>query len=130
MSLPPKNSSLFQEEKTEKFKNRESLLRFKKIMEMVKAVDKEQEIYKSSLFDFENMKEKNSPKRHVRRWNSGSALRIEDPDIDDEIVFRKTAALSIRPTLPLRSPLARDEPPQLREATDEKSQEDAGKFFF
>jgi len=124
MSLPPKNSSLFQEEKTERFKNREPLLRFKKIMEMVKASEKEHEKYKPKLFDLENVKKKNSSSRHFKRWNSDSALRIEDPDIDDGTVFKKTATSSIRPILPV---LAMDEQPQPREATDEESQKDSGK---
>lgn len=111
MSLPPKN--------------REPLIRFKKIMDMVRAGEKEQESYKSRLFDLENVKEKNSSSRHFKRWNSDSALRIEDPDIDDGTVFRKTAALSIRPVLPLLLPVAKDEPPQPREVTDEE--EDSGK---
>lgn len=111
MSLPPKN--------------REPLIRFKKIMDMVRAGEKEQESYKSRLFDLENVKEKNSSSRHFKRWNSDSALRIEDPDIDDGTVFRKTAALSNRPVLPLLLPLAKDEPPQPREVTGEE--EDSGK---
>lgn len=111
MSLPPKN--------------REPLIRFKKIMDMVRAGEKEQESYKSRLFDLENVKEKNSSSRHFKRWNSDSALRIEDPDIDDGTVFRKTAALSIRPVLPLLLPLAKDEPPHPREVTGEE--EDSGK---
>lgn len=129
MSLPPKNSSLFQEEKTERLKNREPLIRFKKIMEMVRAAEQEKESYKSRLlFDFENTKEKNlSSSRHIKRWNSDSALRIEDPDIDDDTVFKKTAASSVRPMLPLRPPLVKDELPQPREATHEESQEETGK---
>lgn len=129
MSLPPKNSSLLQEEKTERFKNREPLLKFKKIMEMAKTVEQEQESYKSRLFDFENTKEKDSSSRHVKRWESesDSALRIEDPDMNDDIVFKKTAASSVRPMLPLRQPVARDEPPQPGEATNEELHEEAGK---
>ncbi|CAH8320461.1 unnamed protein product [Eruca vesicaria subsp. sativa] len=116
MSLPPKNSSLLQEEKTEGFKNREPLLRFKKIMEMVKAVEREEkESYKFELFDFENMKEKNSSSRNVKRWNSGSALRT-----DDDTVFKKASASSVLPMLPLQ-------PPQTCEATGEELQEETGK---
>lgn len=121
MSLPPKNSSLFQEDKTEGFKNREPLLRFKKIMEMVKAVEKEEkERYKFGLYDFENMKEKSSSSRNVKRWNSSSALRNEDPDIDDDTVFKRTAVSSFLPMLPTQ-------PPQTCEATCEELQEVAGK---
>lgn len=123
MSLPPKNSSVFQEEKTERYKSKEPLIRFKKIMEMVKAGEREQESYKSKLVDLDNVK-KRSSSRHFKRWNSDSALRIEDPDIDDDTVFRKTATSSIQPILPLRPPLAKDEP---REATDEELQQDSGK---
>ena len=121
MSLPPKNSSLFQKEKTEGFKNREPLLRFKKIMEMVKAVEREdKESHKFGLYDFENMKEKNASSRNVKRWNSSSALRTEDPDIDDDTVFKRTAVSSVLPMLPFR-------PPQTCEATGEELQEEAGK---
>ncbi|OAP05136.1 ROPGEF13 [Arabidopsis thaliana] len=93
-------------------------------MEMVKASEKEHEKYKPKLFDLENVKKKNSSSRHFKRWNSDSALRIEDPDIDDGTVFKKTATSSIRPILPV---LAMDEQPQPREATDEESQKDSGK---
>lgn len=118
MSLPPKNSSLFQEKKTEGFKNREPLLRFKKIMEMVKAVEREgKESYK---YDFENMKEKNSSSQKVKRWNSSSALRVEDPDINDDTVSKRTAVSSVLPMLPFR-------PPEACEATGEELQEEAGK---
>ncbi|KAL9828917.1 putative PRONE domain, Rop guanine nucleotide exchange factor [Arabidopsis thaliana] len=91
-------------------------------MEMVKASEKEHEKYKPKLFDLENVKKKNSSSRHFKRWNSDSALRIEDPDIDDGTVFKKTATSSIRPILPV---LAMDEQPQPREATDEESQKDS-----
>ncbi|VVA97809.1 unnamed protein product [Arabis nemorensis] len=127
MSLPPKNSSLFQEEKTERLKNKEPLIRFKKIMEMVKAVEQDQKSYKSRLLVIENTKENDSsPSRHVKRWNSDTSLRIVDPDIDDDNVFKKTAASSVLPMLPFRPPLAKDEPPQPRGATDE-SKEETGK---
>lgn len=127
MPLPPKNSSLFQEEKIERFKNREPLIKFKKIMEMVKAAEQDQESSKSRLFDIENTKEKDSSSsQHVKRWNSDSSLRIVDPDIADDNVFKKTAASSILPMLPFRPPLAKDEPPQPRGATDE-SKEETGK---
>ncbi|KAG7577442.1 PRONE domain [Arabidopsis thaliana x Arabidopsis arenosa] len=95
-------------------------------MEMVKAGEREQESYKSKLVDLETVK-KRSSSRHFKRWNSDSALRIEDPDIDDGTVFRKTATSSIQPILPLRPPLAKDEPPQPREATDEELQQDLEK---
>ncbi|CAE5967463.1 unnamed protein product [Arabidopsis arenosa] len=88
--------------------------------------EREQESYKSKLVDLETVK-KRSSSRHFKRWNSDSALRIEDPDIDDGTVFRKTATSSIQPILPLRSPLAKDEPPQPREATDEELQQDLEK---
>nr|F4J1G1.1 RecName: Full=Rop guanine nucleotide exchange factor 13; Short=AtRopGEF13; AltName: Full=Phytochrome interacting RopGEF 2; AltName: Full=Rho of plants guanine nucleotide exchange factor 13 [Arabidopsis thaliana] len=91
---------------------------------MVKASEKEHEKYKPKLFDLENVKKKNSSSRHFKRWNSDSALRIEDPDIDDGTVFKKTATSSIQPILPV---LAMDEQPQPREATDEESQKDSGK---
>ncbi|CAL9221034.1 unnamed protein product [Arabidopsis halleri] len=93
---------------------------------MVKAGEREQESYKSKLVDLDNVK-KRSSSRHFKRWNSDSALRIEDPDIDDGTVFRKTATSSIRPILPLGPPLAKDETPQPREATDEELQQDSEK---
>ncbi|KAF3610538.1 hypothetical protein DY000_02050422 [Brassica cretica] len=90
-------------------------------MEMVKAVEREdKESYKVGLYDFENMKEKNSSSRNVKRWNSSSALRSEDPDIDDDTVFKTTAVSSFLPMLPIR-------PPQTCEATGEELQEEAGK---
>ncbi|EFH59240.1 hypothetical protein ARALYDRAFT_479067 [Arabidopsis lyrata subsp. lyrata] len=94
---------------------------------MVKAGEREQESYKSKLLDLETVKKKNSSSRHFKRWNSDSALRIEDPDIDDGTVFRKTATSSIQPILPLRPPLVKDEAPQPREATDEELQQDSAK---
>ncbi|KAF8080750.1 hypothetical protein N665_0924s0015 [Sinapis alba] len=88
---------------------------------MVKAVEKEEkERYKFGLYDFENMKEKSSSSRNVKRWNSSSALRNEDPDIDDDTVFKRTAVSSFLPMLPTQ-------PPQTCEATCEELQEVAGK---
>lgn len=125
MSLPPKNSSLFQEEKTEGFKNREPLLRFKKIVERVRAgEEEEEESNKFRMFDIESMKDQNSSSRQIKKWNSDYALRLEDPDIDDETVFKKTAALSV---LPMLQPLVKDKTTQMSEATDEELQEEAGK---
>ncbi|CAG7890101.1 unnamed protein product [Brassica rapa] len=124
MSHPPKNSSLLQEEKTERSKNREPLLRFKKIVERVRAGEEEEESNKFRMFDIESMKDQNSSSRQVKKWNSDYALRLEDPDIDDETVFKKTAALSVLPTLP---PLVKDKTTQMSEATDEELQEEAGK---
>ncbi|KAJ0264212.1 Rop guanine nucleotide exchange factor 13 [Hirschfeldia incana] len=66
------------------------------------------------------MKEKNSSSRNVKRWNSSSALRNEDPDIDDDTVFKRTAVSSFLPMLPIQ-------PPQTCEATDEELQEETGK---
>ncbi|CAH2053572.1 unnamed protein product [Thlaspi arvense] len=94
---------------------------------MVRAVEQEPESYRSRLFDFEKTKEKNSSPSHVKIRNSDSALRSEDPDIDDETVFKKNAASSVRTMLRLRPPLAKDEPPQPCEATDEELQEKTGK---
>ncbi|EOA32857.1 hypothetical protein CARUB_v10016171mg [Capsella rubella] len=94
---------------------------------MVRACEKDQESYKSRLFDLENAKEKKkSSSRHYKRWNSDSALRIDDPDIDDGTVFRKTAASSVL-LMPVLQPLDKDESPQPREVTDEELQEDLGK---
>ncbi|XP_019102156.1 PREDICTED: rop guanine nucleotide exchange factor 13-like [Camelina sativa] len=89
--------------------------------------DKEQDGYKSRLLDLENVKEKSSSSRHFKRWNSDSAMRIEDPDIEDATVFKKTAASSVLTVLPLRLPLAKDELPQTRDETDEKLQKDSEK---
>ena len=124
MSHPPKNSSLLQEEKTERSKNREPLLRFKKIVERVRAGEEEEESNKFRMFDIESMKDQNSSSRQIKKWNSDYALRLEDPDIDDETVFKKTAALCVLPTLP---PLVKDKTTQMSEATDEELQEEAGK---
>ncbi|CAA7057972.1 unnamed protein product [Microthlaspi erraticum] len=98
-------------------------------MDMAKSVEQEEESYNSRLFDLDSMKEKDSSSRHVKKRNteSDSALRTEDPDMNDDVVFKKTAASSVRPMLPLRQPLAKDEPPQPNEATDEELQEEAGK---
>ncbi|ESQ48325.1 hypothetical protein EUTSA_v10021916mg [Eutrema salsugineum] len=93
---------------------------------MVKAVEQDQ----GSSRLLENKKERNLSLRHVKRWNSDSALRIIDPDIDDDNVFKKTVASNVRPMLPLRPPLPKDEPPQPREATDEDLEEEAGKREF
>nr|VDC72448.1 unnamed protein product [Brassica rapa] len=88
---------------------------------MVKAVEREdKESHKFGLYDFENMKEKNASSRNVKRWNSSSALRTEDPDIDDDTVFKRTAVSSFLPMLPIR-------PPQTCEATGDELQEEAGK---
>ncbi|KAH0904471.1 hypothetical protein HID58_043974 [Brassica napus] len=125
MSHPPKNSSLLQEEKTERLKNREPLLRFKKIVERVRAgEEEEEESNKFRMFDIESMKDQNSSSRQIKKWNSDYALRLEDPDIDDETVFKKTAALSV---LPLLQPLVKEKTTQMSEATDEELQEEAGK---
>ncbi|XP_018513540.1 rop guanine nucleotide exchange factor 13-like [Brassica rapa] len=124
MSHPPKNSSLLQEEKTERLKNREPLLRFKKIVERVRAGEEEEESNKFMMFDIESMKDQNSSSRQIKKWNSDYALRLEDPDIDDETVFKKTATLSVLPTLP---PLVKDKTTQMSEATDEELQEEAEK---
>ncbi|CAF2078474.1 BnaC01g35510D [Brassica napus] len=125
MSHPPKNSSLLQEEKTERLKNREPLLRFKKIVERVRAgEEEEEESNKFRMFDIESMKDQNSSSRQIKKWNSDYALRLEDPDIDDETVFKKTAALSV---LPMLQPLVKDKTTQMSEATDEELQEEAGK---
>ncbi|CAN6991253.1 unnamed protein product [Brassica rapa subsp. trilocularis] len=126
MSHPPKNSSLLQEENTERLKNREPLLRFKKIVERVRAgeEEEEEESNKFRMFDIESMKDQNSSSRQVKKWNSDYALRLEDPDIDDETVFKKTAALSVMPIL---QPLVKDKTTQMSEATDEELQEEAGK---
>uniref|UniRef100_A0A0D3AD73 PRONE domain-containing protein n=1 Tax=Brassica oleracea var. oleracea TaxID=109376 RepID=A0A0D3AD73_BRAOL len=125
MSHPPKNSSLLQEEKTERLKNRKPLLRFKKIVERVRAgEEEEEESNKFRMFDIESMKDQKSSSRQIKKWNSDYALRLEDPDLDDETVFKKTAALSVLPTLP---PLIKDKTTQTSEATDEELQEEAGK---
>ncbi|CAN8270206.1 unnamed protein product [Cochlearia groenlandica] len=97
---------------------------------MVKAVEQEREIYKSTiLLDSDNnVKDKMaSSSRKVKRWNSDSNLRIEDPDIDDGTVFKKVAASNARPTLPFRPLLSKEEPPQPCETTDEELQEEAEK---
>ncbi|XP_022575385.2 rop guanine nucleotide exchange factor 13 [Brassica napus] len=86
---------------------------------MVKAVEREDKgSHKFGLYDFENMKEKNASSRNVKRWNSSSALRTEDPDIDDDTVFKRTAVSSFLPMLPIR-------PPQTCEATGDELQEEA-----
>ncbi|CAH8353746.1 unnamed protein product [Eruca vesicaria subsp. sativa] len=93
-------------------------------MERVRAGEQEEESNKSRMFYIESMKDQNSYSSQVKKWNSDYALRVEDPDIDDETVFKKNAALSVLPILP---PLFKDKTPQMSEATDEELQEEAGK---
>ncbi|CAN8321532.1 unnamed protein product [Cochlearia groenlandica] len=49
---------------------------------MVKAMEQEQESYKSRLFHFKNMSE-NSASRHVKSWSSDCAMAMDDDDNDD-----------------------------------------------
>ncbi|CAH8359062.1 unnamed protein product [Eruca vesicaria subsp. sativa] len=93
-------------------------------MERVRAGEQEEESNKSRMFYIETMKDQNSYSPQVKKWNSDYALRVEDPDIDDETVFKKNPALSVLPILP---PLFKDKTPQMSEATDEELQEEAGK---
>lgn len=75
---------------------------------MVKAMDQEQESYKSRLFHFKNMSE-NSTSRHVKSWSSDCAMRMDgsdnlDDDDNDMLMFRSQPGKSSsvdRPSLPL-----------------------------
>lgn len=74
---------------------------------MVKAMEQEQESYKSRLFHFKNMNE-NSASRHVKSWSSDCAMRMDGSDnLDDDndmMMFRsqpgKFGSVD-RPSLPL-----------------------------
>ncbi|KAG7594951.1 PRONE domain [Arabidopsis thaliana x Arabidopsis arenosa] len=75
---------------------------------MVKAMEQEQESYKSRLFHFKNMNE-NSASRHVKSWSSDCAMRMDgsdnlDDDDNDMMMFRsqpgKCGSVD-RPSLPL-----------------------------
>ncbi|XP_018435424.1 rop guanine nucleotide exchange factor 13-like [Raphanus sativus] len=93
-------------------------------MERVRAGEQEEESNNFRMFHIESMKDQNSSSRQIKKWNSDYALRLEDPDIDDETVFKKTAALSFLPILPS---LVKDKTPQTSEATDEELEEEAEK---
>lgn len=74
---------------------------------MVKAMEQEQESYKSRLFHFKNMNE-NSASRHVKSWSSDCAMRMDGSDNladdNDMMMFRsqpgKFGSVD-RPSLPL-----------------------------
>ncbi|XP_024006289.1 rop guanine nucleotide exchange factor 11 [Eutrema salsugineum] len=74
---------------------------------MVKAMEQEQESYKSRLFHFKNMNE-NSASRHVKSWSSDCAMRMDDnfddDDDNDMLTFRSQPGKASgvdRPSLPL-----------------------------
>lgn len=75
---------------------------------MVKAMEQEQENYKSRLFHFKNMSE-HSASRHVKCWSSDCAMTMDGPDnLDDDdndmMMFRSQPGKGVsvdRPSLPL-----------------------------